>query len=66
MVFYGTEKSGSLDTELKAYCNHDNEIFISIDDKATEPTYLCLDKPTAIKLTRVLKAEISKIQNDER
>lgn len=64
IVFYGTRDSE--DTELQAYYNIFNEIYISIDMNYNQfPDFITLDKATAIKLVRVLKREISKIQEDE-
>jgi|AntAceMinimDraft_16_1070373.scaffolds.fasta_scaffold49027_1 plastocyanin domain-containing protein len=63
IVFYGTEKSETSSHELTAFHNTINEIYITIKSGYNEiPDWICLDKETAIKLTRVLKSEISKIK----
>jgi hypothetical protein len=64
LVFYGTESSKSNDHELEAYLNSKNEIYIGISDgdQFNGGTYICLDKPTAIKFHRELKKQISFIQ----
>jgi hypothetical protein len=59
LVFYGTERSKTNETELTAYLNTKNEIFVSIDREDYPPHYICLDKPTAIKFHRELKKQIS-------
>ena len=62
IVFYGSDETP--ESELKVFYNVKNEIFISIDMKYNEISdYITLDKETAIKLVRVLKREISKIQD---
>lgn len=63
IVFYGTEKSASQKHELKLYCNDQGELFITIDDGNDYPQFICLDKPTAIKLSKVLKTEINKLES---
>lgn len=48
--------------ELQCYCNHNNEIYIQIEDldaAAFNTQYVALDIPTAIKLAKVLRAEIN-------
>ena len=61
IIFLVTENSEN--HQLECYYNDNDEIFISIDIGYNEITdWITLDKATAIKLVRVLKAEISKIQ----
>lgn len=59
LVFQGTERSKSEEHQLVAYANIDNEIFISIDNLDMPPSYICLDKATAVKLVKELKLQIS-------
>ncbi len=62
IIFLGSESSEN--HELECYRNDNNEIFISIDMKYNQVNdWITLDRATAIKLSRVLKAEISKIQS---
>ena len=62
IIFLGSELSEN--HELECYHNDRNEIFISIDMKYNQVNdWITLDRATAIKLSRVLKAEISKIQS---
>ncbi len=65
LVFYGTEKSNTDQTELTAYLNTKNEIFISIEREDYPANYICLDKATAIKFHRELKKQISFIQEGD-
>lgn len=58
-IFQGTNESESNYHELKCYCNFRGEIYLHIDDQETEPSYICLDIPTAIKLAKVLRQEIN-------
>ena len=60
-IFYGTKSTQ--DNQLEVFRNFTNEISICISVDATSyPSVITLDKATAIKLSRVLKSEISKIQ----
>lgn len=65
VVFIGTEASETNEMELQAYCNSDNEIFISLNSYGSSienATIICLDRATAIKLVKNLKFEISKME----
>lgn len=68
LVFYGTEDSGTQDSELVCYMNDKEKIFIEISDPTLDHSYnfqyICLDKATAIKLHRELKKQISYIGED--
>lgn len=64
LEFYGTEKSQTEDYTLVAYSNVNNEIYISIDMGDTTPNFICLDKPTAVRLVRELKKQIGNLTND--
>ena len=50
--------------ELQLYCNASNEIFIKIYHWETpeQPECITLNKATAAKLSKVLKREISKLE----
>lgn len=69
VVFYGTEQSGSNETELSGYVNQSDEIFISIKTSVGyndfHESWICLDKATAIKFHRELKKQISFIQEGD-
>ncbi|WP_439133079.1 hypothetical protein [Polaribacter sp.] len=62
IIFTGTENSES--QELQLYFNSNNEIFIKVYDWETpeQAEFITLNKATAVKLCKVLKREISKIQ----
>jgi len=63
LIFKSSDKSG-VDSEMECFCNDQNEIFISILDSENiriDSPYICLDKSTAIKFSKVLRSEISKI-----
>jgi|TARA_R110000851_G_scaffold65_1_gene301 hypothetical protein len=64
VIFLSSEDSG-ISNELEVYYNVRNEVTVSL--KETEqfyPVLVSLDKPTAIKLVKVLKSEISKIEEE--
>jgi hypothetical protein len=51
--------------DLQLFANDQNKIFISIESDGYAPSFVVLDKPTAIKLSRVLRAEIAKLDWNE-
>ena len=57
LVFQGTEKSETQEHELTTFANTRNEIYICIE--SDYPSFICLDKPTAVKLVKELKLQIS-------
>lgn len=64
LEFYGTEKSKTEDYTLVAYSNVANEIYVAIDMGDVVPSFICLDKPTAVRLVRELKKQIGNLTND--
>lgn len=56
LVFNGTQRSETQDSELEIFANNKNEIFISIEDNY--PQHICLDRDTAIRLVKELKRQI--------
>jgi len=58
IIFYGSEKSQTIENELECYHNIHNEIYIKIQGDQFE--HIVLDIPTAIKLSKVLRTEINK------
>lgn len=63
LIFYGTEESESDSHELICFVNHKNQIFISIDME-NYPSFICLDKSTAIKFAKTLRTEINKMEEE--
>lgn len=59
LVFKGTEKSETESHELVAYANTKNEIYLCIEMDNNYPSFICLDKATAVKLVKELKLQIS-------
>lgn len=62
-IFTGTENSE--DQEMQLFYNTKNEIFIKVYhwEIPDQAEYITLNKATAVKLCKVLKREISKIQD---
>ena len=52
LIFYGSEKSGMEETQLRCFCNTRNEIFIGIREKDSPEIWITLNKFTAIKLLK--------------
>ena len=61
-TFLGSDKSGH-DSEIQMFWNSNNEIFIEISDGNSPAQFIALDKSTAIKFSKVLRTEISKIED---
>lgn len=62
IIFFGSELSETQDHELETFANEKGNIYIKIEMPGFVESFICLDRSTAIKFSRVLKAEISKIQ----
>ena len=68
LIFQGTERSETHKTELQAYSNIFDEIFISMEDPENPHEvgeFICLDKETAIRLVRELKKHIGFINQNQ-
>lgn len=66
LIFCGTDVSDTTSHELKVYCNMRNEMFISIDMNMKHDfgvAFICLDKSTAIKLSKELRKQIALLEN---
>lgn len=62
LLYCGTEKSGTETYTLTMYANANNEIFIGIDSEGQQSSFICLDRSTAIKLSKELRKEISNLE----
>lgn len=65
IVYYGTDESKTENYNLVMYANSNNEIYISIDSEDDQPSFICLDRSTAIKLAKELRKEISTLEIEE-
>lgn len=65
LLYCGTEKSQTENYTLVMYANSNNEIYISIDSEDEQPSFICLDRSTAIKLSKELRKEISNLKIEE-
>jgi hypothetical protein len=65
ILFQGTERSQTDETELEVFANVQNEIFISIQDQSYPGNFICLDKATAVRLVRELKKQIGFLMEGE-
>ena len=63
LIFSGTEISETTEHELVCFANTREEIYIAIDTGGYAPSFVCLDKSTAIKFAKTLRTEINKIQD---
>ena len=62
LTFLGTKISETEDHSLECFVNSNNEIYIEIDIKEYPPSFICLDKSTAIKFAKTIRTEINKIK----
>ena len=58
--FYGSKLSETDAVELSVWVNGNNEITINVNDGIDN--FISLDKPTAVRLVRELKRQISEIE----
>jgi hypothetical protein len=64
ILFKGTERSETNNHELELFENGEGEIFISVYiPDIMQESYICLDKQSAIRLSKHLKNQISQITN---
>jgi len=63
LIFGGAENSGTNDHSLELYVNYRNELFISIDMESMPEAFICLDKSTAIKLSKELRKQIALLED---
>lgn len=64
LIFYGCCES-TFDSELECFATNKNEIIVSIEMNDYPPSFITLDKSTAIKFAKTLRTEINKIQNGD-
>ena len=64
LIFLSTDISG-LENEMEVFYNALNEVSVSIKEpNEPYPLLMSFDKATSIKLIRVLKAQVSKIEEE--
>jgi hypothetical protein len=63
IIFKGAEFSGTEKHELIAYANQ-NKIYVSVQMEKEEPSFICLDKATAVRLVRELKKQIGYLESE--
>jgi hypothetical protein len=64
LIFHGTESSETDDHTLIAFANIHQQIYICIDMKSLPQSFICLDKPTAVRLVRELKKQIGYLESE--
>lgn len=64
LIFSGTKQSSTELTNLQVYANSNNELYIEINDNDVLPSCcICLDKETAIKLSKEIRKQISYLED---
>ena len=61
IIFCASDKLQQ-ESELQAFLNTENEIYIEIDMGDCPPSFITLNKETAVKFVKHLKREIAKIE----
>lgn len=65
LVFYGSEISGTDETELEVFANNKNELFIQIKGEDNYyPYFIALDRDTAIKFSKEIRKQISYLESE--
>jgi hypothetical protein len=64
LVFTGTKSSRTERDELVIFAIPKEGIYLSIEMYNTEPSFICLDKPTAVRLVRELKKQIGCLESE--
>lgn len=59
LKFTGSDSSGTEESEMNVFNNDNNEIYISISVPWAHNTFICLDRETAISLSKQLRKSIS-------
>ena len=63
LIFLGSKESKTTGHKLELFANDKNNIYIFISVEGAEyESFICLNKETAIKLSKTLKTEISKLR----
>ena len=65
VIYYGTEKSCTNENSLEVIANLRNEICIVVKVPEIVEAVICLDKSTAIKLSRDIRRKIALINEME-
>ena len=64
LTFHGTDKSETQEHKLECFSNTNNEIYLCIDMPNWQPSFICLDKSTSIRLVRELKKHIGYLESE--
>ncbi len=64
LIFRGTESSGTEEHELVTFANTNHQIYLCIEMDNNYPSFICLDKPTAVRLVRELKKQIGLLESE--
>jgi plastocyanin domain-containing protein len=59
LVFVGSDN----ETELTLFANKNNDIYIDIDMGGYPPSFIAINKQTAIKLSKELRKQISYLED---
>lgn len=60
--FHSTERS-KCNSRLRLWYNNFNELFIEIETDDQPSSFICLDKDTAIKLSKEMRKQISFLED---
>ncbi len=64
ILFFGAEGTDTDNHNLECYANYEGFMWIEINMEDLPPSYILLDKPTAIKFAKTLRTEINKMPTD--
>ena len=66
LIFSGTELSTSTDHKLRSFSTTNNELYIEIEIDGSYPSWISLDRETAIKFSKELRKQISYLEGGTR
>jgi hypothetical protein len=62
LIFYGSKKSETEQHTIEVFCNTRGELFLQINSGDIS-SFLCFDKPTAIKFSKELRKQIALMED---
>jgi hypothetical protein len=62
LIFHGTHRSETNQNEISVFANVHDEIYLQVKQNDYQNIHICLDRETAIKLSKELRKQIALIE----
>jgi hypothetical protein len=62
LIFHGTHRSETNQNEISVFANVHDEIYLQVKQNDYQTIHICLDRETAIKLSKELRKQIALIE----